>query len=55
MKQEIEVEMRKRDSLEEKLIQEEKEKQEVILSLLDVVSKYKETIDVLFCIFSLVE
>ena len=42
----MEVEAEKSDNYEAKLIQEEKEIQEVILSLLDAISKYKETIDV---------
>lgn len=42
----MEVETEKSDDYEAKLIQEEKEIQEVILSLLDAISKYKETIDV---------
>lgn len=47
MKQEIEAEKLKKIELEEKLTNEEKEKQEVILSLLDAISKYKETVDVM--------
>ena len=42
-----ETEKLKKIELEEKLTNEEKEKQEVILSLLDAISKYKEIVDVM--------
>ena len=47
MKQEIETEKLMKIELEEILTNEEKEKQEVILSLLDAISKYKEIVDVM--------
>lgn len=48
MRKDIELTTKKSTDLNTKLVQEEKEKQEVFLLLLDAVSKYKETIDVLF-------
>lgn len=49
MRKDVELTTKKSADLNTKLVQEEKEKQEVFLLLLDAVSKYKETIDVLLC------